>query len=287
MPEPNGTGTDTGTTTQPAGEGAASGVDWESDDNPYKKRFAGEQAASQKLRTENDQLRTQVGQTDMLNTRLSTVEDLLADLADRSATPRGSSFGGDDDDDSAPVTTNRDALRNRRAQLETQTFAAAVQQTYNRIVELWEDGMDNDDPAVIEVRTLYNQARQNPQLKGNLAVAEAKMDAYRERYFRAKAEAAAAAAPSPDDSKNDASNDGSAGSDGSGEGAQGDGDNNPFKQESQSKRERMAAQPNMTEGQGGDGAAGGGNPPPDWDNMTGTEIFAKDHEERRARGEQI
>jgi hypothetical protein len=176
--------------TAAAGNGAASGPDWESDANPYKKRFAGEQRAKAQLQQRVTQLEQAVtGNSEVLavvkrlETRISSVEDLAADLYDNRQT---ASEGEDGETPREPRSRKVDEVRQRRTQ---ESHVAVVNRAYNLMQRGWVEGMDPNDRRLLRATQLYNDARTDPARTGDLIEAI--------ELFNAVASEARAAAAQP------------------------------------------------------------------------------------------
>lgn len=147
------------TATAVPASGTPAGTDWESDANPYKKRFAGEQRAKAQLQSRVSQLEQSVtANKEMLDTlkrlegRVNSVEELAAELHD-SRTQTDDL--GDDEDTNRPSSRRVDQVRQRRVQ---ESHVERVKRVYNLIQNGWVEGMDPNDPRLARVRALYQGA---------------------------------------------------------------------------------------------------------------------------------
>ena len=253
-------------------DGTSGGIDWESTDNPYKKKFSGEQSRSSRLETDRDEARTTLSNLDRVVKRLDNIEDELADIGDRPAVPASSSnadpFNDDLDDDPPAATTGRRREKlqeSRQTELKEGTDATA-RKVYAIFQQEFADGMDNQSPEMLEVQKLYNSALEDPALRGNLNTALVMFRSYK------RSVESAAPPPSPPPTPS-----GEGDGDIDGEGSA-DSDNSATDAASAKDDEPTARQKNRDAGadQGQQGA--GGAVPRDTSNLKPVEKFALHHE---------
>jgi len=147
------------TTVAPA-SGTPAGLDWESEANPYKKRFAGEQRAKAQLQSRVAQLEQAVtanqemaATVKRLEGRMSSVEDLAAELHDSRA--QTAEDGQEEDLNPRSSPKKAEQIRQRRAQ---ESHVERVKRVYNVIQNGWIEGMDPNDSRLARVRALYQGA---------------------------------------------------------------------------------------------------------------------------------
>lgn len=149
--------------------GTPAGIDWESDANPYKKRFAGEQRAKTHVEQRLAQaeqgasnIREMVESLKRLENRIGSVEDLAAELHDG----RGTALDeGDDDGTRRPGPRKVDEVRQRRAH---ESHVQRVNRVHAAIQNGWVDGMNASDPRMAQVKTLYDGALSDPSRTDDL-----------------------------------------------------------------------------------------------------------------------
>lgn len=273
----------TGSTAHPAGSsggGTPGGVDWESKDNPYKKRYQGRDSQATALEDKNRRLEGQLGDLREVKrmltgfeNRIGGIEELSATTADHvTALRRGSDEYAAED----AATAGQGHLEGLRQKRTAAGHQAEVTRTHNRIQELL-----SGDPAVqraaqgderlVQARTNFLRGRDSYeerfQLSEALRLTEEVVADARARLASdassngAKRSAAAQSnntdspAGSGDDTSGDAGEDAKGADEPSGDGRTG--------------RERIRAS-GAAAGQGGDGGSA-----VDAENMPARELFAK------------
>jgi len=196
---------------------ASASIDWESKDNPYKKRFSGEQSRSARLETERDTARSDRASLDNLVESVSTLEDLVAEISDRGDARASNQLDRYDDgldDDDQPATTGkaREKIQESRQAASKRANDTQAQKIYDRLQEGWTAGMDAKSPEMVEVTRLYNDALADPALSGQLNTALTLFNSYK----RAVA-SEAAKLPPPPTSKKEGDGDGNGAADDSSE----------------------------------------------------------------------
>ena len=192
---------------------ASASIDWESKDNPYKKKFSGEQSRSARLETERDTARADRTSFDNLVESVSTLEDMVAELSDRGdnrASDRLDIYDDGLEDDPRPATTGkaREKIQESRQAASVRENNAQAQKVYDRLQQGWTTGMDAKSPEMVEVTRLYNEALADPAKGGQLNTALTLFNSYK----RAVASEAATLPPVPNGDGDNAATD-SSGSD--------------------------------------------------------------------------
>jgi len=251
---------------------ASASIDWESKDNPYKKRFSGEQSRSARLETERDTARSDRASLDNLVESVSTLEDLVAEISDRGDARASNQLDRYDDgldDDDQPATTGkaREKIQESRQAASKRANDTQAQKIYDRLQEGWTAGMDAKSPEMVEVTRLYNDALADPALSGQLNTALTLFNSYK----RAVA-SEAAKLPPPPTSKKEGDGDGNGAADDSSESDDDilEADDSEGKQ---TARQRNAAT-NAGQGQQGAGSA----VPRDISTLTPEQKFGLHHE---------
>ena len=142
---------------------ATASIDWDSKDNPYKKRFSGEQSRSARLETELEAVRSDRTNLATLVNRFDTLEDLVADIADRGEVRASNQLDSYDDgfgDEPQASATGkaREKIQESRQAESVRENNAQAQKVYDRLQEGWTTGMDAKSPEMVEVTRLYNEA---------------------------------------------------------------------------------------------------------------------------------
>jgi hypothetical protein len=163
---------------------ASASIDWESKDNPYKKKFSGEQSRSARLETERDTARSDRTSFDNLVNRFDTLEDLVADIADRGevrASNQLDSYNDGFEDEPQATTTGkaREKIQESRQAASVRENNAQAQKVYDRLQQGWTTGMDAKSPEMVEVTRLYNDALADPAKGGQLNTALTLFDSYK------------------------------------------------------------------------------------------------------------
>jgi hypothetical protein len=195
---------------------ATASIDWDSKDNPYKKRFSGEQSRSARLETELEAVRSDRTNLTTLVNRFDTLEDLVADIADRGevrASNQLDSYNDGFEDEPQATTTGkaREKIQESRQAASVRENNAQAQKVYDRLQQGWTTGMDAKSPEMVEVTRLYNEALADPAKGGQLNTALTLFGAYK----RSVASEAAKLPPPPttksegDGDGNDAADDSS------------------------------------------------------------------------------
>lgn len=262
---------DTATDSSDEGEngvGATAKIDWESDDNPYKKRFGGEQSRSAKLVTERDTALSALSNFEGLSSRFDDLEDMVADISDRGDT-RASTSTLDSFDDDLEDGPPAGSTGKARARVQESRQAAVMRErdvqankVYARLNQGWVEGMDAQSPEMVEVSRLYNEALQDPAKRGQLNTALTLFDSYKRSVT-----SAAAASPPPPTPKGEG--DGAKGDEGADDSDEDDTllEDDPNKTPTARQRNRDAGA-----GQGQEGA--GSAVPRDTSNLTPEDKFA-------------
>jgi hypothetical protein len=191
-------------------------IDWESEDNPYKKRFSGEQSRSARLESELETASSTGASLTSLVNRFDTLEDMVAEISDRGdarASDQLDSFddGLDDEPQRAATGKAREKIQESRQAQSVRENNAQAQKVYDRLSQGWTAGMDAKSPEMVEVTRLYNEALADPALGGQLNTALTLFDSYK----RSVASEAAKLPPPPtpksegDGDGNDAADDSS------------------------------------------------------------------------------
>lgn len=256
-----------------SGDGAPVSIDWESEDNPYKKRFSGEQSRSARLETELEAERSNRTSLTTLVNRFNDLEDMVADISDRGEVraSRSELYPYDDglDDDTPPAATGRAKERiqeSRQAQAVRERDAQA-NQVYTRLQQGWTDGMSADSPEMKEVTRLYNEALEDPAKAGQLNTALTLFNSY-------KSSVAAATAPVKPPTPTSGTDDSD------GDAVDSDDDNEILEDDGSDDRltaRQRNARNGSAQGQEGSGSA----PPRDFSNLTPSQKFAL-HEEGKS-----
>lgn len=154
---------------EPTGSSATSdtsgGIDWESDDNPYKKRVSGLDTSNETLRKELEEARDVRGLIDdvrselgAMGTRVTASEEMSAEALDgietASRQARDLAGGEAPDNESAPNRAARVRLANATQSRKEKIDALAIE--FN---DLYREGMAND-PAVRSIVSRYNAVNQ-------------------------------------------------------------------------------------------------------------------------------
>ena len=163
---------------------ASASIDWESKDNPYKKKFSGEQSRSARLETERDTARSDRTSFDNLVESVSTLEDMVAEISDRGDNRASDQLDIYDDgleDDARPATTGkaREKIQESRQAASVRENNAQAQKVYDRLQQGWTTGMDSKSPEMVEVTRLYNDALADPAKGGQLNTALTLFDSYK------------------------------------------------------------------------------------------------------------
>jgi hypothetical protein len=163
---------------------ASASIDWESKDNPYKKKFSGEQSRSARLETERDTARSDRTSFDNLVESVSTLEDMVAEISDRGDNRASDQLDIYDDgleDDARPATTGkaREKIQESRQAASVRENNAQAQKVYDRLQQGWTTGMDAKSPEMVEVTRLYNDALADPAKGGQLNTALTLFDSYK------------------------------------------------------------------------------------------------------------
>lgn len=173
-------------------------IDWESEENPYKKKFSGEQSRSARLESELEAERSDRASLTQVVNRLDVIEDLVADVADRGGVRAGRDeldFDDDGIDDDSPRTTTgkaREKIQESRQAEAKRAANAQAQKVYDRLQEGWIERMSPASDEMQEVTRLYNEALEDPAKVGQLNTALTLFNAYRKSVT-----SAAAASPPP------------------------------------------------------------------------------------------
>lgn len=188
--------------------GASVSIDWESEDNPYKNKFSGEQRRSTKLESERDVALSNLSSVNKIDARLGILEDLIAEVADRGdirADRDELDFDDELDDDSPRRTTGkaREKIQESRQASAVRENNAQAQKVYDRLQEGWAVGMDAKSPEMQEVTRLYNEALEDPAKSGQLNTALTLFNSYKRSVTLATP-----ASPPPPTPKNEGDGDG-------------------------------------------------------------------------------
>ena len=137
------------------------GIDWESDDNPYKKRVSGLDTANVKLTEELGAARQVTGlieslqgTVNSLTTRVRATEDLAAEGVDATVaeTRRQQERDGIVDANDEPEDGSRvDRVRQARA---NESRVESINRYNAELNGLWRDGMSND-PRIVGITTQW------------------------------------------------------------------------------------------------------------------------------------
>ena len=187
---------------------ATASIDWDSKDNPYKKRFSGEQSRSARLETELEAVRSDRTNLTTLVNRFDTLEDLVADIADRGearASNQLDSYNDGFEDEPQAATTGkaREKIQESRQAASERENNAQAQKVYDRLQQGWTEGMDAKSPEMVEVTRLYNEALSDPAKGGQLNTALTLFQSYKRSVA-----SEAAKLPPPPTSKEEGDGDG-------------------------------------------------------------------------------
>lgn len=253
--------------------GAPAGTDWESDANPYKKRFAGEQRAKTQLQQRVTQLEQQAGTSaetlatlKRLEARIGSIEDLTAGLHDR---PQTASEEGDDEGARQPGPSKVDEVRQRRAQ---ESHVQTVNRVHRLIQNGWVEGMNPQDQRLLRVKALYDGALSDPTRTADLLEALEIFNTVANEARTAPAPAPAAPAPrGKADAGKPSTNGAAAPADDESETEDDEGEGD--EEEIETPRTRIAKS-GAAAGQGADGRAAS---PADRKNLRPYDLFARAH----------
>jgi hypothetical protein len=161
-------GTDSSAATEDSGSpdsdnpsGASDGTDWESEDNPYRKRVSGLDTANAKLTEQLEEARkvsglieSLQGNVRSLTNRVAASEDLAAEGLDATAAATraqqerdGTLDANDDPDGPSRLVQTRQARANESRVESINRYNADLN-------DLWRDGMSND-PKIVEITTRW------------------------------------------------------------------------------------------------------------------------------------
>tara|TARA_R100001530_G_scaffold69709_2_gene49409 strand:+ start:605 stop:1546 length:942 start_codon:yes stop_codon:yes gene_type:complete len=161
-------GTDSSAATEDSGSpdsdnpsGASDGTDWESEDNPYKKRVSGLDTANAKLTDQLEEARkvsglieSLQGNVRSLTNRVAASEDLVAEgidattAATRAQQERDGVLDANDD----PAGPSR-LVQTRQARAN-ESRVESINRYNADLNNLWRDGMAND-PTIVEITTRW------------------------------------------------------------------------------------------------------------------------------------
>ncbi len=192
-----------------SGADATASIDWDSKDNPYKKRFSGEQSRSARLEAELEAERSDRASLTTLVNRFDTLEDLVAEIADRGEVRASNQLDSYDDGfDNEPQTSTtgkaREKIQESRQAESVRANNAQAQKVYDRLQQGWTQGMDAKSPEMVEVSRLYNEALADPAKGGQLNTALTLFESYK----RTVASEAAKLPPPPTSTKEEGDGDG-------------------------------------------------------------------------------
>jgi hypothetical protein len=250
--------------------GSTGSTDWESKDNPYKKRFSGEQSRSARLESDLEAARSNLSNLGEIRTRLDEFEEILAEISDKSDSPAGrselDSYDDELDNESTVSTTGRRTEKlqeSRKARAERERNAQATQ-VYEIMQRSWSEGMDAQSPEMTEVTRLYNGALEDPAKRGDLNTALTLFNSYAKNFQPAATpspgKSTAQAESTPD--KGDVVADGHAN------------DNSSNDNDSAPTARQKNAAANVGQGQEGSGGAA----PRDHSSMTPLQKFSAHHD---------
>ena len=249
--------------------GASVSIDWESEDNPYKNRFSGEQRRSTKLESERDVALSNLSSVSKIDSRLGTLEDLIADIADRGSgrADRDELDFDDEFDEDVPKRTTgkaREKIQESRQASAVRENNAQAQKVYDRLQEGWGVGMDAKSPEMLEVTRLYNEALEDPAKSGQLNTALTLFNSY--KRFVTLAAPKSPLRPTPK-------------SEGDGDGDEGaadanDGDDDTILDDDGNDGKQTARQRNKAKGAGQGQEGVGSSVPRDQSQLTPTQKFA-------------
>ena len=248
--------------------GSSSSIDWESDDNPYKGKFSGEQRRSSRLASELEEVSSTGVSIENLSRRFDTLEDLLADVSDRGAVRANRDELDFDDDgldeDPPSVTTGkaREKIQESRQAQSARERDAQAQKVYDRLQEGWSKGMSPESAEMKEVTRLYNEALEDPAKSGQLNTALTLFNSYKKSVT-----SAVAAASLPDTSKDDGDN--TKGDEGAGDAN----DDDVILEDDGSDDKMTARQRNAKNGSGQGQEGQGSTPARDFSNLSPTQKF--------------
>lgn len=179
-------------------DGTTVSIDWESNDNPYKKRFSGEQSRSARLETELEAERSTGSSLNNLLNRFDTLEDMVADISDRGEVRASSQLDPYDDgldEDSQPAANGkaREKIQESRQAHYVRERDAQAQKVYDRLRSGWVEGMSPESDEMKEVTRLYNEALEDPAKAGQLNTALTLFNSYK----RSVTSTATASSPRP------------------------------------------------------------------------------------------
>jgi hypothetical protein len=254
-------------------DGSSSSIDWESEDNPYKSKFSGEQRRSSRLATELEEASSTGANIDNLSRRFDTLEDMVADISDRGEARASKSdldfdYDGLDDDSQLNATGKaREKVQESRQATQARERDAQAQKVYDRLQQGWVKGMSPNSPEMTEVTRLYNEALEDPTKAGQLNTALTLFNSYK----RSVTSAVAASPPPPTPN-------------GEGDGDKGDEDtdgadnDNEILEDDGTDDKMTARQRNAKKGSGQGQEGSGSAPPRDFSNLSPSQKF-KLHEE--------
>ncbi len=177
--------TEKDTSTKSSKDSKKSEIDWDSDDNPYKKRAEGHQRKASEYKAELDgvrgsqeQLSQIIAGLESINSRMDGVEDMAAEAVDIGGA-RDSDDGDDDDSQSQKSTNARQdqvrTARQKRSTTASQTAHAAEVNEVKALIDAIYIEQMRTDPRIQAVAAEFNEAVKDPSKRAQLWRAYNKM----------------------------------------------------------------------------------------------------------------